>query len=257
MTIAPERRPSSRPALLQAALNGSRRLEEHPAVPLTSHDLASAAAEAVAAGAGTVHVHVRDPSGAESVAAADVARALAAMRTVIPGVPIGVSTSARIAPDPDRRQRMVAGWTDRPDYASVNFHEPGAEPLAELLLSQGVGIEAGVATVGATERLAMSGLAPRCVRVLLEPQAQELAAALGAVAEIESVLGRAGIGLPILLHGVDRTAWPLIAEAVARAYDTRIGFEDTLTLPDGSMAASNTVLVTEARRMIAASGLGA
>jgi uncharacterized protein (DUF849 family) len=40
----------------------------------------------------------------------------------------------------------------------------------------------------------------------------------------------------------------MIAEAAARGYDTRIGFEDTLTLPDGSMAASNAVLVTLARR---------
>jgi uncharacterized protein (DUF849 family) len=33
---------------------------------------------------------------------------------------------------------------------------------------------------------------------------------------------------------------------VKRGYDTRIGFEDTLLLPNGAQAASNVALVTEA-----------
>jgi uncharacterized protein (DUF849 family) len=136
----------------------------------------------------------------------------------------------------------------QPDYASVNFDEPGAERLAELLLSRGTGIEAGLARPVAAERLVRSGLAPRCLRVLIEPQAQQLEAALEIVAQIETLLDASGVTLPRLLHGIDGTAWPMIAEAAARGYDTRIGFEDTLTLPDGSMAASNEVLVAQARR---------
>jgi uncharacterized protein (DUF849 family) len=101
--------------------------------------LASAAAEAVAAGAGAVHVHVRDSGGRESIAPADVTRAVTALRPAIPGIPIGVSTGAWIVPDTDLRYRLVADWGERPDYASVNFHEQGAEPLTELLLSRDVG----------------------------------------------------------------------------------------------------------------------
>jgi len=237
------------PALLQAALNGSRRRAEHPAVPMTSWELATAAAEAVAAGAGAVHVHVRDPYGGESIAAADVSRAVMALRPAIPTIPIGVSTGAWIVPDTDLRYHQVAEWGERPDYASVNFHEQGAEPLAELLLSRDIGVEAGVATPAAAERLTASTLAPRCLRVLMEPREQDLAAALRTVAAIEAVLARARLALPCILHGVDHTAWSMIPEAGARGYGTRIGFEDTLTLPDGSMAASNAVLVAEARRI--------
>jgi len=218
-------------------------------LPLTSWELANAAAEAVAAGAGAVHVHVRDPGGAESIAPADVSRAVTALRPAIPGIPIGVSTGAWIVPDTDLRYRLVAEWGERPDYASVNFHEQGAEPLAELLLSRDIGVEAGVATAAAAERLATSILARRCLRVLMEPQEQDLVAALRTVAAIESVLARASLALPCILHGVDHTAWSMIPEAVARGYGTRIGFEDTLTLPDGSMAASNAVLIAEARRI--------
>jgi uncharacterized protein (DUF849 family) len=60
------------------------------------------------------------------------------------------------------------------------------------------------------------------------------------------VLDRAGVKIPRLLHGLNGTAWDLIDAAVKRGYDTRIGFEDTLLLPNGAQAASNVALVTEA-----------
>jgi uncharacterized protein (DUF849 family) len=236
-----------RPRLLQAALNGARRREDHPALPTTAAELADAAARSVAAGAVAIHVHARDERGIESVAPPDVARVVAALRTAVPGIPVGVSTGAWIMPETELRHQTVSAWDQLPDYASVNFDEPGAERLAQLLLSRGVGIEAGLARPAAAERLVRSGLAPRCLRVLIEPQAQQLDLALRTVAEIEALLDAAGVTLPRLLHGIDRTAWPMIAEAAARGYDTRIGFEDTLTLPDGSLAASNAVLVTLAR----------
>ncbi len=238
--------------LLQAALNGARRREEHPSLPVTSAELADAAAKSVAAGAVSIHLHVRDTRGMESLAPEDVARALSALRTAIPGIPVGVSTGAWIVPDTEQRHRLVSAWSALPDFASVNFDEPGSELLAALLLSKGVAIEAGAANPAAADRVARSGLAGKCLRALVEPQAQELQTALDTVREIESILTRAGVTLPWLLHGVDRTAWPLIAEAAARGHGTRVGFEDTLTLPDGSMAESNAVLVQEARRVLAA-----
>jgi uncharacterized protein (DUF849 family) len=239
-----------RPALLQAALNGARRREEHPSLPVTSSELADSAATSVAAGAVSIHLHARDTRGAESLAPDDVARAVIALRAAVPGIPVGVSTGAWIVPHTEQRHRLVAAWTILPDFASVNFDEPGSELLATLLLSKGVGIEAGTANTTAAERLAKSGIAGKCLRALVEPQAQELPTALATVAEIEAILTRAGITLPWILHGVDRTAWPLIAEAAARGHGTRVGFEDTLTLPDGAMAESNAVLVQEARRVL-------
>jgi uncharacterized protein (DUF849 family) len=236
--------------LLQAALNGARRREEHPALPFTSLELADAAAQAVAAGATAIHVHVRNTRGAESLAGDDVARALAALRGAVARTPIGVSTGAWILPHTERRHRTIAAWTTQPDYVSVNFDEPGAELLTGMLLSRNVGIEAGVSNSIAAQRLVRSGLADRCLRALVEPQAQELSTALEAIRDIESILTQGGVTIPWLLHGVDRTAWPLIAEAATRGHGTRVGFEDTLTLPDGSMAASNAVLIQEARRVL-------
>jgi uncharacterized protein (DUF849 family) len=235
---------------IQVALNGSRQREEHPALPLTSWDLAQAATEAVAAGAGDVHVHVRAANGEESLSGPDVARAIDALRAAVPGTPVSVSTGAWIVRDAERRWQLVGDWTQRPDAASVNFHEDGAERLAELLLSLGVALDAGLSTPKAAERLVASGLLRRCRRVLLEPVSQDLAAARDAVRRIETVLDQAGAIPSRQLHGLDRTAWPLLVDAGAKGYEARIGFGDTLILPDGSMAASNAVLVVEARRML-------
>lgn len=236
--------------MLQAALNGARRRDDYPAIPWSSADLARSAAEAVAAGAAEIHVHVRDARGAESLEALDVARTVSALRTAVSRTPIGVSTGAWIVPNTEKRHEIVERWSEYPDYASVNFDEPGSELLAALLLRRNVGIEAGVANTTAAARLAASGLAPRCLRILLEPQTEDLDAALHIVRDVEGVLDAAGITLPRLLHGIDQTAWPMIGEAARRRAQTRIGFEDTVTLPDGTPAQSNAALVAAARHIL-------
>jgi uncharacterized protein (DUF849 family) len=115
-----------------------------------------------------------------------------------------------------------------------------------LLLSRGVGIEAGVGSAQAVEAFVASGTANRCIRVMFESEQQDLRVALDVVERLEKVLDRAGVKIPRLLHGLNGTAWDLIDAAVKRGYDTRIGFEDTLQLPNGAQAASNVALVTEA-----------
>lgn len=231
--------------LIKACLNGGRSRDDHPRCPTTPEELATEAAAAVAAGAGALHVHPRGPGGAESMDGSDVAAAVEALRAVV-AVPIGVTTGAWILPDPDDRRRAIAGWTVLPDFASVNFHEDGAADVAELLLDRGVGVEAGLWSARAAEVLADRALAERCVRVLLEPTEQDPIAGLARVAVIESVLDGVGVSVPRLLHGFESTAWDMVAESARRGYDTRIGFEDTLRLPTGELAATNAHLVRAA-----------
>jgi uncharacterized protein (DUF849 family) len=234
--------------LIEAALNGGRTRAEHPGVPCSPEEMAAAAREAVAAGAGAAHFHVRGAGGRESVDADDVARAVSAVRAAIPGIPFGVSTGLWMVRDARERYEKVAEWKTLPDFASVNFNEEGGIALAEMLLAKGMGVEAGMGSVLATEKFLESKLAARCRWVLLEPEQQEMDRALAVVAKIEEMLRGAGIALPIILHGVGRTAWDLIDVAARRGYDTRIGLEDALTLPDGSAAKGNGELVAEAAK---------
>jgi uncharacterized protein (DUF849 family) len=236
--------------LLQAAINGARRPAEHPALPVQPDELAAAAKACVAGGAGAIHFHVRAPDGRESLAAPDVARAVGAVRGACRGTPVGISTGAWIEPDPDRRLALVRRWHTVPDFASVNFHETGSPALARLLIERGIGVEAGLVDRHAADVFAASGLAGRCLRVMFEPQEDDLVASLRNVDEMERVVDRAGIDRPRLLHGLGPTAWGLIDEAARRGYDTRAGLEDMLTLPDGSPAPDNAAIVAEAKRRI-------
>ena len=67
-----------------------------------------------------------------------------------------------------------------------------------------------------------------------------------AVAEAERILRALGpVPAPILLHGEDAGAWPVLKDDAQRInLDTRIGFEDTLERPDSlRRAVSNEELV--------------
>ncbi|HEY3715312.1 MAG TPA: 3-keto-5-aminohexanoate cleavage protein [Jatrophihabitantaceae bacterium] len=57
----------------------------------------------------------------------------------------------------------------------------------------------------------------------------------------------AGVEIPILRHGEDATCWQVFSWAVQLGLDTRIGLEETLTMPDGSRASGNPQLVRQAR----------
>lgn len=230
--------------MVQAALNGPRTRAEHPAIPITAAEQATEARASVAAGAGAIHVHVRDEDGNESLAAADVAATVDAIRATCPGIPIGVGTGAWIIPDVRRRLTVIRTWRTLPDFASVNLHEVGASHVIELLLERGVAVEAGIWNAPAAASLVRSGLADRCLRILLEP-AEASCSARANLLQMEDVLD--GLTPPRLLHGLGHCAWHLVELAAKRRYDTRIGFEDTLRLPDGSLAAGNAELVRAAR----------
>jgi uncharacterized protein (DUF849 family) len=240
--------------LIKACLNGSRAPGAHPALPINPAELAGAARDAVAAGAGALHIHPRRADGAQSLEPGDLAAALAAIRAACPGVPAGVTTLAMVEPNLARRLALVRSWASRPDFASVNFSEPGAAEICHTLLDNGIEIEAGLMLPEDARLLIESGLAGRCVRLLIEPDEQEFSAALATVRAIEALLDAAEVRAPRLLHGTDALAWPLLGEALRRGYDTRIGLEDTLTLPDGSLARDNAQQAAIARQLAIQAG---
>jgi uncharacterized protein (DUF849 family) len=232
--------------MLQACLNGARGIDYSPAVPLTPEALARDAAACLAAGANEFHVHPRDAGGLESFSAADIGAALEAIRTSVPGVPIGVSTREGIMADPAARERAFSAWKVLPDYVSVNLSEADAPEVIRLMLKRGIGVEAGLATVADAERHVALPEAGSCLRILIEIEEQESAAALRVAHAIIAALDGAGSKLPRQLHGFDASKWVMHAEALRLGLDQRIGFEDGGFLPDGSTARSNAELIATA-----------
>ena len=145
-----------------------------------------------------------------------------------------------------------------PDFASVNWHEPGAEQVAATLLERGVGVEAGLWHAGAVDAWLKSPIRDRCVRVLLEladglDQAATVAEAGRLLAMVQVGMDREGnapIPMPVLLHGEGSSCWPALQDSAHRGLATRIGLEDVLELPDGSPATNNVVLIEAARTLL-------
>jgi uncharacterized protein (DUF849 family) len=234
--------------LVQACLNGARVPGEHPALPLTPAQLAADAAAVVAAGARSLHLHVRDGEGAESLAPDDVAAALAAVRAAAPGIEVSLSTGLWITGgDVERRHALVAAWPATPELVSLNLSEAGWEDLAALLAARGIGVEAGVATTADAEALAGGGLqAPERVLVEIDDESPTADEAVAAAAAIDAVLDGARVAAPRLHHGFGRATWAVLDAAVARGWDIRIGLEDVLELPGGEVAPGNSALVSAA-----------
>lgn len=229
---------------LKACLNGDRSRADHPAVPVTPGELATAAYDAAVAGAVAVHFHPRGSDGKESLAWSDVRSAVVAVRERCPGLALGVATRQEIVPDLARRLSLLGEWEAEPDFASVNWHEEGAEWVADLLVDRGIGIEAGLFTPAAARKF-LTWRGP-VVRVLVEalpgisPGSDGVAAAQAVLAELPG-------DFELVVHGENEWAWPVLEWARANSYGLRAGLEDMLTGPHGEAVAGNADLVTYMR----------
>ena len=234
-------------ALLKACLNGARTRADHPGVPITPDDLARDAKAAVAAGAQALHIHPRDSGGKQTMGPLQVSAAIAAVRAASPNTPVGVTTIATIEPDPKRRLAKVRKWKERPDFVSVNWSEEGAPAIATACVEEGIGIEAGIWTADDARRFVDFGFAPHCLRALVEPFDQRSADALATAEAIVDILR--ATGLPLVVHGHERTTWPVLRWAVAHGHGIRVGLEDSLELEGGRRAKDNAELIAAARRL--------
>jgi uncharacterized protein (DUF849 family) len=192
-------------------------------------------------------MHPKSADGVDSLLPAEVDAAVAAVRHAAPGLPLGVTTGFWALPDASQRLRAVESWSVLPDFASLNWHEPGSPELAKVLLSRGLGVEVGIFHAEAAQSWAASDVAQHCMRVMIELGAD------GDVATADELLAMVAVAAspaPILLHGLDESCWPLLEHAGVRGVQTRIGMEDTLSLPDGSIASGNAALVAAAVELL-------
>jgi uncharacterized protein (DUF849 family) len=234
---------------LQAALNGDR---IHPAAPRHPAAIAEAARAAVDAGAQSVHVHAFDDAGRETLEGAACAKVLRTIRALCPETPISLTTSAAIVGDPEERFSLVEAWEEMPDLVTANQGEPGIAELCELLLSRGVGIEAGLLSIEDARTFVRSGLAGRCRRVLIEPLDADPDAAVQHAATMEDIVVSSGIKLEQVHHGYGIACWAVNRRGLERGYGIRTGLEDITLLPDGMEARDNADLVAAAVRLIRA-----
>lgn len=229
--------------LIKAALNGARKKSEYILIPQSPEELASEAKKSVEAGAGAIHFHVYDKNGNESLHFNDVGNSLSLIRKTCPGIPLGISTGEWIVPNLNERLKLIGEWKIIPDFVSVNIDENGVEDICKILIEKNIKIEAGISSEKDVKNFLKLNIVDKTIRILIEPVEDLFNEALNSVLQIEKALDDHKINIPRLLHGFENTAWELIELAFDRNYETRIGFEDTIFLPDGTKAKSNAELV--------------
>ena len=234
--------------LIEAALNGGRSRDEHPAVPLTPEELAADARACVDAGADILHFHPRDERGGETLDAGPCADAVLAVRDACPGVPVVLSGGVWIVRgDRKRRLELIEGWITKPDAVAVNFADSGVLDAVRAILDRGMGVEAGLVTIEHAQMLVESDIGERMDRILIEPADGDPEAAVATAAAMDELV--APLGPPRVHHGYLDATWAVIDAAIARGIDVRVGLEDALNLPDGKRAAGNAELVAAAARL--------
>jgi uncharacterized protein (DUF849 family) len=239
--------------MLQVTPTGPWGTDVHPHMPVALDELLADLRDCFRAGAGGVHLHVRDRSGAETLDPAVVNERCRQVREIASevGVPaeIGLTTGEWIVPDLASRTAMIAEW-EGVDCATVNLSEQGFERVMQVMLDVDIGIDVGLWAPVEMDALLTSGLLSHVQRISIELDSGEpyyLTGEPSALAQqVNDALDAAGSDCPRLTHGMNDWTWPLVADAFRRGHDTRVGFEDSVYLPDGTKARSNAHLVRAA-----------
>jgi len=255
------------PRFIAVAPNGGRRTKaDHPALPMTASALAQTAATCLEAGAAMIHVHVRRKDGSHLLDA-EAYRAVIAAIAAVTGKDLVVQvTSEALGLYSPAEQRAVIRAT-RPEAVSLALRElvpVAAEEaaFAELLLFLrliGAMPQIILYTPDEAVRLAdmqQRGLIPYEKLPVLYVLGRYTADQTSSPADL----------LPFLAEDMPRfDPWSLCAfgpqeaacvTAAARlGGHARVGFENNLHRPDGTLARDNAELVSLTRQAIEAIGL--
>lgn len=237
---------------------------DNPAVPYTPREIASAAAEAAAAGATVVHLHVREPDGTPSGRVELFRETIELIRAETELIAM-VSTGGAIGMTAEQRTTGLAAGPDLAgiETGSLNFGDeafvttrPQSLAIAERARAAGIGLEVEAFDVGHVVE---------AVRML---DAGELPAPLRAnlVLGVRGGCDASPDGLDALLRPLPEGAhWSLtcvgaqqrrmLAVALLRgAGGIRVGLEDSVYLRRGQLARSNAEQVADAAALVEALG---
>jgi uncharacterized protein (DUF849 family) len=241
-------------AVITAALTGPIATKaDNQNLPTTPEEIAVAAAEAHAAGAAVVHVHIRDEQGLPT---ADLELARRTVGLIEDACPVLVQLSTGVGLDVpfEARARLVEA---QPRMATLNvcsmtfgageFRNPpaGVRRLAERMRELNVKPELEVYDTGHLE----VALALHADGLLVEPLQFSLVLGVrgGAAATTENLLAmvrRLPEGAIWQVIAIGRANLDLTAIGLALGGNARTGMEDTLMLRRGVPANSNAELVT-------------
>lgn len=254
------------PVTIAVAPNGGRRTKaDHPAIPLTPAELARTAAECAEAGAAMIHVHVRDRDDKHLLDADAYREAIAAIRDAVDDrLVVQITSEALGIYSPTEQMAVVRDV--KPQAVSLALREIVPDSASEPAFASFMAwlhaerIFPQIILYSPDEAIRLSNLQQRG----LVPWSD---------VPVLYVLGRYTQGqtsspsdlLPFLAQGMPRfTHWSVCAfgrneaacvtAAALLGGHVRVGFENNLVLPNGSVARSNAELVAATVRILADCG---
>ncbi len=254
------------PVVITAAIVGAEvTLEQLPHLPVTTEQIARAAAEAAAAGATVIHLHVRDVAGAPTQDAGRFREAILAIRESCEVI-VQVSTGGAMGMTPEERLQPVThlDGAARPDMASLTtgscnfgdevFLNPGhdVEMFARAMRDRGIRPEVEVFEAGmiaAAQRLASADILeePLHFNLVMGVPGAIPATIPHAVHLVESL----PTGATWTVSGIGRGQTAMAAFGLLAGGHVRTGLEDNIYYRRGQLAESNAQLVERVARLAA------
>lgn len=267
------------PTIISCAVTGNiTTIDQTPYLPVTPEQIADACLDAARAGAAIVHIHVRHPDGRPSMELQHYREVVERLRAADEDVIINLTTGpgGRFVPGEDEPRIAAPGTTLmrperrvehiaflRPEICSLDFNTMysgssvvintprNLAVMAEIIRDAGVLPEIEVFDTGdiqlANQFLQEGRLAePALFQIVLGVR-------YGAIATPETLMYMKSL-LPTGAHwaafGVGRWEFSMLAQAWLLGGHVRVGLEDNIYLEKGVLAASNTVLVEKAVRIL-------
>lgn len=246
---------------IMVAPNGARlQKTDHACVPVTARELAETARLCLAAGADGIHLHVRDADGTHSLDPNLYRAAISAISLSAPGMQIQVTTEAAGRYDVAGQLSLLHDL--KPDAATIAVREIARavpELAARVYATAQVNhtrVQHVLYGAGCLDRLfewLTSGIVPPTMRDAILVLGQYAPPRAGSPVELEAVIERAqeaGMRMTVCAFGPLEQAC-LIA-AADLGCDIRVGFENNIYAPDGSIWMDNAHAVSSLRQACAA-----
>jgi 3-keto-5-aminohexanoate cleavage enzyme len=270
------------PVVITCSISGAiANREQCPAIPYTPEEYAAEARRIVDEGGVHIHIHARKPDGTPSYEIEDFQAISDAIRAEVgDGAIINFSTGTIGVPVQKRIEYLRAC---RPEVAALNmgsmnyakysrtrkqfvfnmvFENPFEEIIELLEAMNEIGIKPehecfDIGHVGSLVPLIDMGVLKTSLHVDcvmgvmggIPPTARNLAAMVENIPPQGSASGVGGTRSHWGVIGISRDQWMLVGAALSLGGSIRVGLEDNLYLPDGTMASSNGELIAKARQM--------
>ncbi|MCX5538295.1 3-keto-5-aminohexanoate cleavage protein [Paraburkholderia sp. CNPSo 3076] len=274
----------ARKTILTCAVTGNlTKPEQHPGLPITPEQIATASLDAARAGAAVVHIHVRDPAtGRPSMDIALYEDVIKRIRAVNGDLVINLTTGpgGRFIPSDDDPRVAAPGTTLmrpeervehilqlRPDICSLDLNTMNSG--GEVVINTPKNVKRMVAVIRA------AGVKPELE--IFDSGDMHLARDLiaegvldgpglwtfvtgvkyGFCASPETLLYARNLlpgGATWAAFGVGRFAFPMVAQSWLAGGHVRVGLEDNIYMSKGVLAQSNAALVERARGIVCSLG---